>query len=838
MLSCCLVDGRPEILTGGRIRIKGRNFGVSSSPAQVYLGKTKAPSATWVSDQVLLCSAAAGVGSGLEIRVQIAMQDAIMANPRAPVKFDYDAPYISRLQPWRLPLQGPGAKGLVTISGTNFGHAGMGENDLVVTVQGERGTAVVEPLQHTDSAIVIMLDEGGGGVMTPQTQGTTRGVQVTVVVRLAGQVGVSRLALVPASGTTELVIAGNSELVSDGEASHAKIRSLIAAISSQWVDSSSGNAAAASPEAVSSEFAQAKNEDVLIVSKTPQARRAGAVVLTVRFLSALSAPESGRAMLQSFAQSLRQCCSLHTLVDTDVLACPDTLSSAAAAGACANVAALSVLEVSFEDGALDPAGSPAVPQPAVEENVAASDSADPRVGSGSVPSWVLPTLSVGGAGLCLIGGLAFLIWSELKRRREDTHADEDDEDEDDEFDGLEEKVIEGVNDGNEGEKGPDAVNEADGCGESPALGPETGEAESSAVKVHVNHVKSHKTLFALTIKAPGKDAADLEGSRRVTQADRITGGEDEDECGGVMGYQQRVPGKATRTSTYSGGGYEAGAHDCAATGRLVIGARDEKVAKDVIDAGWEKGTTDEADSSGRTDPVSPAHDITSREDIGALDQDLVAGASLSDTGGARRPITDGPSKGPYLATRRAPASSASGDSSGGGDSSRSAGIGAGRSPSPAPSLSPGSHGPDHGHELVMYPESTHDVMALPLVIPPPRAPPYLSEDSSAVDVRSLILDSNIDSNDSYTEVCPLKRGDETGAYDDSACKSETSICTNLGDFDNQSSAELVVVESESDETLVPVQNSQPMALWSPTFLEPNPTFCSLEMDAMYEGLLR
>jgi hypothetical protein len=66
----------------------------------------------------------------------------------------------------------------------------------------------------------------------------------------------------------------------------------------------------------------------------------------------------------------------------------------------------------------------------------------------------------------------------------------------------------------------------------------------------------------------------------------------------------------------------------------------------------------------------------------------------------------------------------------------------------------------------------------------------------------------------------------------------SNIIANRGDFDNETSAVLKLVQSESDGTLVSVQSSQAMTLWSPTFSEPNLTFCSLDMDSMYEGLSR
>ena len=74
---------------------------------QVYIGETLATNARWVSDTRLECRAAAGVGARLDIRVRVAMQDAVMADARAPITFAYDGPLVGGLLPRRLPLQVP-----------------------------------------------------------------------------------------------------------------------------------------------------------------------------------------------------------------------------------------------------------------------------------------------------------------------------------------------------------------------------------------------------------------------------------------------------------------------------------------------------------------------------------------------------------------------------------------------------------------------------------------------------------------------------------------------------------------------------------------------------------
>jgi len=61
-------------LRGGRVRIVGANFGASSSTVQVYVGDTQATGASWMDDERVVCDVAAGVGTGLEIRVHVAMQ--------------------------------------------------------------------------------------------------------------------------------------------------------------------------------------------------------------------------------------------------------------------------------------------------------------------------------------------------------------------------------------------------------------------------------------------------------------------------------------------------------------------------------------------------------------------------------------------------------------------------------------------------------------------------------------------------------------------------------------------------------------------------------------------
>jgi hypothetical protein len=499
---------------GGLVYIAGQNFGDLASEVLVHIGETKASGATWLSDQRLKCHVAAGVGMRLEVRVQVAMQDAVMANPRAPVTFEYDAPLIRGLEPSSLPISGVGAPSFVTISGANFGQGGLsgGVGDAVVNLKGERGSKIMSPLLHSDSSIVIMVDEGGGGVVAPQPAGSARSVQVSLVVMLGGQIGVARLALVPASGTAKLVVDGDSPFVRNGDAKHANLRSLIAAISAQGLDLKKGAA----------ETAVATSDKVLIVSITTKAGRRAplAVVVSVRFLSALAAPESGVQMMQTFASAVRRCCLPRASADADVLACPESISSSSSSstGACSNVAALQLQQAAFDKNTV----SAPVEEPGKQPEASPAETVSRDTGGGpNLPSWLVPGVSIGVASACLLGGVALLMRFEWKRRRE---GDEDGEEDDDEVesDGDEKQLVESDADEQESERGAAGVGGSDKLEgvKLPALGPQGGgeaarqsiEVEVAGVRIDVGPEESETPLLALTIKRPIQSSAASDSS--------------------------------------------------------------------------------------------------------------------------------------------------------------------------------------------------------------------------------------------------------------------------------------------------------------------------------------
>jgi hypothetical protein len=494
---------------GGLVYIAGQNFGDRASEVLVHIGETKASGATWLSDQRLRCHVAAGVGMRLEVRVQVAMQDAVMANPRAPVTFDYDAPLIRGLEPSSLPISGVGAPSFVTISGANFGQGGLsgGVGDAVVNLQGERGSKIMSPLLHSDSSIVIMVDEGGGGVVAPQPAGSERSVQVSLVVMLGGQIGAARLALVPASGTAKLVVDGDSPFVRNGDAKHANLRSLIAAISAQGLDLKKGAA----------ETAVATSDKVLIVSITTKAGRRAplAVVVSVRFLSALAAPNSGVQMMQTFASALRRCCLPRASTDADVLACPESISSSSSSstGACANIAALQLQQAAFDKNTV----SAPVEEPGKQPEASPAETGSRDTGDGpNLPSWLVPGVSIGVASACLLGGVALLMRFEWRRRRE---GDEDGEEDDDEVesDCDEKQVVESDADEQESERGAAGVGGSDKLRsvKLPASGPQGGgdaarqsiEVEVAGVRIDVGPEERETPLLALTIKRPIQSSA-------------------------------------------------------------------------------------------------------------------------------------------------------------------------------------------------------------------------------------------------------------------------------------------------------------------------------------------
>ena len=491
---------------GGLVYITGQNFGDSASEVHVHIGETKASGATWLSDQRLRCHVAAGVGMRLEVRVQVAMQDAVMANPRAPVTFEYDAPLIRGLEPSSLPISGVGAPSFVTISGANFGQGGLsgGVGDAVVKLQGERGSKIMSPLLHSDSSIVIMVDEGGGSVVAAQPAGSARGVQVSLVVMLGGQIGVARLALVPASGTAKLVVDGDSPFVRNGDAKHANLRSLIAAISAQGVDPKKGAA----------ETAVATSDKVLIVSITTKAGRRAPlrVEVSVRFLSALASPGSGVQMMQTFASAVRRCCLPRASTDADVLACPESISSSSSSntGACTNVAALQLQQAAFDKNTV----SAFVEEPGKQPEASPAGTGSRDTGGGpNLPSWLVPGASIGVASACLLGGVALLMRFEWRRRRE---RDEDGEEEDDEVesDSDQKQIVESDADEQEIERGAAGVGGSEGV-KRPASGPQSdGEAarqsigvEVAGVRIDVGPEESETPLLALTIKRPIQSSA-------------------------------------------------------------------------------------------------------------------------------------------------------------------------------------------------------------------------------------------------------------------------------------------------------------------------------------------
>ena len=103
----------PEVefpVSGGVISILGYNFGGAPSQTSIFIGASRATGVEWRNDQRLVCTVAPGVGRGLEIRLHVASQDAVMADPRAPVTFNFDAPMITAVQPSSLPILGPGEK--------------------------------------------------------------------------------------------------------------------------------------------------------------------------------------------------------------------------------------------------------------------------------------------------------------------------------------------------------------------------------------------------------------------------------------------------------------------------------------------------------------------------------------------------------------------------------------------------------------------------------------------------------------------------------------------------------------------------------------------------------
>ncbi|MGB1596151.1 MAG: hypothetical protein ACPIOQ_25545 [Promethearchaeia archaeon] len=257
---------------------------------------------------------------------------------------------------------------MLTIAGVNFGYVELGAS-LGVLLQAERGAVTMQVLQHSDGQIVAKVEQGASGVVgVPQEGGGgSRGFQVTVVVRVGGvggsgqvQVAKAQMEFVPASGQVALQLSNAAASMLDlyTDASREAFRALVACITARGA----GAATCASADA----------QDICVVEvglkaeadrnggKRRQTSARSDVVVTLRFLSAISAPASGVAMLRAFHQALVTCClnsnalEVEASVSEEILCSP--LAVARAGGqVCSDLARLGVLQAVFEKGSLDEA---------------------------------------------------------------------------------------------------------------------------------------------------------------------------------------------------------------------------------------------------------------------------------------------------------------------------------------------------------------------------------------------------------------------------------------------------------------------------------------------------
>ena len=339
------------------------------------------------------------------------------------VVIDYASPGISGLTPRRMPLSGPGSSSLLTIAGVNFGYVELGAS-LGVLLQAERGAVTMQVLQHSDGQIVAKVEQGAGGVVSvPQEGGEgSRGFQVTVVVRVGGvggsgqvQVAKAQMEFVPASGQVALQLSNAAASMLDlyTDASREAFRALVACITARGA----GAATCASADA----------QDICVVEvglkaeadrnggKRRQTSARSDVVVTLRFLSAISAPASGVAMLRAFHQALVTCClnsnalEIEASVSEEILCSP--LSVARAGGqVCSDLARLGVLQAVFEKGSLDEAAGAGGGAVTAETSPPIPPSGSGGGGGGlDAPAWVVPGISVGAAAACLLAGFVGLI---------------------------------------------------------------------------------------------------------------------------------------------------------------------------------------------------------------------------------------------------------------------------------------------------------------------------------------------------------------------------------------------------------------------------------------------
>ena len=792
--------------SGASVHIVGYNFGWSTSAASVFIGASEAGNLRWISDRRLACTSAPGVGKNLEIRVHVAGQDAVSADARAPLTFSYDPPVITAVQPASLPLQGSGATSLLTIMGANFGEKALG-GDAVVSVQGERGASVVVPQLYSNSKIVIMFAEGVVGGVAPPDPRTARGVRVAVVVSVAEQAGSWQVALVPSSKVAKLTLDAGAAAMRAADATHSSLRILIADIALAGAGSPPTSTSSPAPAATGARMPGTTSEITLdhvrvisvksaplrrwqaraLPAHTPHAhapharfngffrvnhrrarseRRSRAGVterlggqeaalrsetlqVAVRFMSPLAQPEAGAEMLRQFARALQQCCSPRA-DDSHTFAC-DASAGAGSVEVCMKVASLGLQEVTFEAGALD-AGENAGGEQAGEE----VPDVEPGVGEGlSVPSWVVPAVSVGVAGLCLLAGVICLVQYEMDRRGDEGHDDDDDEEQEEALEkmeredqrrGGEDEPASGSDDGTGG-LGPKWL--AVGAGERRRGNEEV--AWGSSAGVQEGKADDEVSPFSLTVEVPAAAAAaaaeaaaacaNVEhsgGSGRGAGAASagVLGREVEEECGGAMTADLRAKKVTKKKSKREKGAADAPrrALDGGWGGTTKPATGDEGVSLSVGSRrrGDDTATlrsTQSGSAQGRARVVPNVGDGDASEErvLTAAQQEHEQGAKTN-----LLPLCLGDLESASSSTTRGHVSK---DGARAGIAGEASGAGAGavgRGPLP---LSP-NEAAATGEAPVEGGDMARGTSFLPLVVPPPRAPPRLEKEVSLLHPRA------------------------------------------------------------------------------------------------------